>query len=61
MGDVWEATHSVTGRSVAIKCLRTPRNAGPTSAGRARFMLEAQAACAVDHPNVVEILDFVEA
>jgi len=60
MGDVWEATNVSTGRAVAIKRLRLAPGADLGDSGRARFMLEAQTACAVEHPNVVEILDFVE-
>jgi len=60
MGDVWEATNLSTGRAVAIKRLRLTPGAELGDSGRARFMLEAQTACAVEHPNVVEILDFVE-
>jgi serine/threonine protein kinase len=58
MGSVWEATHLVTRRLVAIKFLRA------TLAGRPemhrRFLREARAAAAVDHPNVVEIYDVFE-
>jgi len=61
MGDVWEATNVVTGRAVAIKRLRLAPGATAGDMGRARFALEARTACAVEHPNVVEILDFVEA
>ncbi|HEX5101854.1 MAG TPA: serine/threonine-protein kinase, partial [Polyangiaceae bacterium] len=60
MGDVWEATNLRTGRAVAIKRLRIAPGTDLGDAGRARFMLEAQTACAVEHPNVVEVLDFVE-
>jgi eukaryotic-like serine/threonine-protein kinase len=60
MGDVWEATHLMTGRAVAIKRLRSAPHEDRASGGRARFILEAQAACAVEHPNVVEILDLLE-
>ena len=59
MGDVWAATHVLTGRGVAIKQLRTGR-AVDRGNDHARFLLEAQAACAVEHPNVVGILDFLE-
>jgi eukaryotic-like serine/threonine-protein kinase len=59
MGDVWEASNTVTGRAVAIKRLRLSRS-DVGGVGRARFVREAQAACAVAHPNVVEVLDFVD-
>lgn len=64
MGQVWSAVHVVTGRRVAIKRLLLAGDDNEEDYGqseaRARFILEAQAACAVEHPNVVEILDFVE-
>jgi serine/threonine-protein kinase len=60
MGEVWLAVNSITGRPVALKCLRPALAADGESDARARFMLEAQAACAVEHPNVVEVLDFQE-
>ena len=59
MGDVWEASNTVTGRAVAIKRLRLSRS-DARGVGRTRFVREAQAACAVAHPNVVEVLDFVD-
>jgi serine/threonine protein kinase len=59
MGEVWSATHGVTGRRVALKRLVVPHDDAEGRA-HARFVLEAQAACAVDHPNVVEILEFLE-
>ncbi len=64
LGQVWSAVHLVTGRRVAIKRLLIVGDEDDDESGsnqaRARFILEAQAACAVEHPNVVEILDFVE-
>ena len=59
MGEVWAATHMVTGRPVALKRLLPALSTGADDQARARFVLEAQAACAVEHPNVVEILDTV--
>jgi eukaryotic-like serine/threonine-protein kinase len=60
MGEVWSAIHVVTKRSVAVKRLLHALHAHPDGQARARFVLEAQSACAVEHPNVVEILDFIE-
>jgi serine/threonine protein kinase len=64
MGQVWAAVHVVTGRRVAVKRLLLANNGGDDDPGdsqaRARFVLEAQAACAVEHPNVVQVLDFME-
>jgi serine/threonine-protein kinase len=59
-GEVWSATHLLTGRDVAIKRLLVSRYGEAPSEVRARFVLEARSACAVDHPNVVQVLDFVE-
>jgi serine/threonine-protein kinase len=57
MGAVWEATHSLTRKSVALKFLKAaPENAQ----ARRRFLREARAASAVQHPNVVEIHDIIE-
>jgi serine/threonine-protein kinase len=58
MGEVWAATHVVTGRVVALKLLR-PRDDDATA--RRRVLREARAACAVQHPNVVAIHDVLEA
>jgi serine/threonine protein kinase len=64
MGQVWSAVHVVTGRRVAIKRLLLTADDDDDdqvdSQARARFILEAQTACAVEHPNVVQVLDFVE-
>jgi serine/threonine protein kinase len=55
MGTVWAATHVVTRRSVAMKFLR--RAVAHKVELRARFLREAQAASALRHPNVVEVMD----
>ncbi len=60
VGEVWAATHLLTGREVAIKRLIVSRHGNAPSEARARFVLEAQSACAVDHPHVVQVLDFVD-
>ena len=63
MGEVWAATHVVTGRAVAVKRLVPALGSGTDAdeaSSRARFIREARAACAVDHPNVVDVLDFVD-
>ncbi len=55
MGCVWRATQLVLERSVAIKFLYAR---GPNPALQAeRFLREARVAAAVDHRNVVDILD----
>jgi serine/threonine protein kinase len=58
MGSVWAATHLVTRKSLAVKFLLGPLTARPDM--RERFLREARAASAVDHPNVVEIFDVFE-
>jgi serine/threonine protein kinase len=64
MGQVWSAVHVVTGRRVAVKRLLLVGDEDDDehadSQARARFILEAQTASAVEHPNVVQVLDFVE-
>ena len=63
MGQVWSAVHVVTGRRVAVKRLLLVSDDDDDehadSQARARFILEAQTASAVEHPNVVQVLDFV--
>jgi tRNA A-37 threonylcarbamoyl transferase component Bud32 len=54
-GVVYEAVHDYTGRRVAIKWVHPHVAVDATNA--ARFLREARAAAAVQHPNVVEILD----
>lgn len=56
MGEVYLARHEALGRQVAIKLLR-PELADEVKIIR-RFLLEARAACQVDHRNIVSIFDF---
>jgi serine/threonine protein kinase len=58
MGVVYAATHTRTRKAVAIKVLRATMSEDPGT--RQRFLREARAACAVRHPNVVEIHDVIE-
>jgi serine/threonine protein kinase len=58
MGVVWAATHLVTRRQVAIKFLKG--SAALRIELRLRFLREARAASAVNHPNVVGVLDVFE-
>ena len=58
MGVVWTAIHLVTKRRVAIKLLRA---GGHDAGSRARLLREARASCAVDHPNVLAVLDVIDA
>ncbi len=54
-GVVYLATQLSTGRTVAVKVMREGPFAGPRD--RARFDREAQVLLAIDHPNVVPVLD----
>ncbi len=56
MGDVWLATDSVLGRTVAVKVMRP--NPEPTFA--ARFRDEARHAAALTHPNIAAVYDYGE-
>jgi hypothetical protein len=59
MGEVWSAVQSPTRKRVALKFLKPAKEENTTEAEatRKRFLREARAACAVQHPNVVEIHD----
>ena len=59
MGEVWSAQHMVTRRSVALKFLSVPDHV--MAQMRRRFLREARAAAAVNHPNVITIHDVFEA
>jgi serine/threonine-protein kinase len=56
MGTVYEATHTFTDRRVAVKLLH-PAFIDGESVTMKRFLLEAKAAAAIQHPSVVEVLD----
>jgi len=55
-GSVFRATHQQLGREVAVKVFR-PSPGNDTPLGLARFRAEGAAACRVDHPNVVAVID----
>jgi hypothetical protein len=55
-GTVWAATHSGTGKTVAIKLLKTAGNPDVLR----RFRREAKAVSAVNHPNVVSVHDIFD-
>lgn len=55
MGVVYRGTHEWTGRAVAIKILNAEYADEPQMAQR--FLHEARAAAALEHPNVVDVLD----
>jgi serine/threonine protein kinase len=58
MGSVWAATHTVTLRKVALKFVSAPAHLKEEL--RKRFLREARAASAIQHPNVVQVHDFFE-
>ncbi|MEM1413993.1 MAG: serine/threonine-protein kinase [Myxococcota bacterium] len=55
MGAVYSVTHQLTRKPFALKWM-VPQLAGDKEA-MGRFVREAQATCAIDHPNVVEVFD----
>ncbi|MDT9593039.1 serine/threonine-protein kinase [Nocardioides zeae] len=56
MGEVWSATDTVLGRTVAVKILKAEYADDATF--RSRFETEARNAAALHHPNVAGIFDF---
>ena len=56
MGVVYRCTHTVIGKTVAMKVLRTDLRNEPDVADR--FLNEAKAAGAVGNPHVIDIIDF---
>ncbi len=55
MGAVYEATHLVSRRTVALKILA--KEASQTEAHRERFLREASAPAQIGHPGIVEVFD----
>ncbi len=55
MGEVWAGTHVVTLAPVAVKLLSAAVTGG--GQGKRRFLQEAQAPAALDHPNVIRVID----
>lgn len=58
MGEVYEAVNVNSGRAVALKTIRAEIEQSLEQ--RRRFLREAKAATAIDHPNVIEVLDVFE-
>lgn len=56
MGQVFRGVHRYLDRPAAIKVMQANLAANPTF--RARFLVEAKAAAALKHPNIVEIYEF---
>src|SRR6266851_3509410 len=57
MGEVYKAQDTRLNRLVAIKVLAAARSGDP--GWRRRFVQEAQAASALNHPNIITIYDIV--
>ena len=57
MGEVFKAQHTTLNRFVAIKVLTGASSGDPER--RRRFVQEAQAASALNHPNIITIHDIV--
>ncbi len=56
MGVVYQATHAVLGKKIALKVLRQEMARDEDVVQR--FIQEAQAASTIGHPNIIEISDF---
>lgn len=56
MGEVYRAEHSVLDRTVAVKVLRPELTTNEELVRR--FINEARAASAINHPGIIEVLDF---
>ena len=56
MGEVYAGVDERLGRRVAVKAIRADRTAG----ARARFLREARALSALDHPNICRIYEYIE-
>jgi serine/threonine-protein kinase len=57
-GLVYEATHTAIGRRVAIKVLAPDRAEDPELVSR--FLNEAKIVNEIRHPNIIDVLDYIE-
>jgi serine/threonine-protein kinase len=58
MGEVYAARHVTTGKEVALKLIHYAGGTGTSGQEQTRrFMREARAATAIQHPNVIEVFD----
>src|ERR1051326_2464492 len=57
MGEIWKAQDTRLNRFVAVKVLTTASSGDPER--RRRFVQEAQAASALNHPNIITIHDII--
>ena len=58
MGEVWEASDSRLGRSVAVKVLRPELSGDPEFLHR--FRIEARTVASLDHPGIAAVHDYGE-
>lgn len=56
MGSLWEVHHHTLGTRLALKLLHD--GAGSAEITQARFEREARTAASIQHPNVVEVVDY---
>jgi hypothetical protein len=57
MGEVYAARHAATGKEVALKLIRPSSVTFPMHELARRFIREARAATAIQHPNIIEVFD----
>jgi serine/threonine-protein kinase len=58
MGEVYAARHATTGKQVALKLIHA--TSGSSKEHVRRFLREARAATAIEHPNVIQVFDVFE-